>query len=404
MTRLSAGASATKWETGALYLTNYGPYATLAVGTLLATLDGGPRDPWVTALLVAFTAGWVYVLHTRSAVRRGRPSAFVYFFGFLLLGALLILQHPLFFLVPVAAFFHVQVLGSAPMVFVGLSFASVAANSLIVYPEPAPGAGWIFGIVVVVQTVGIGLGVIGTEQIVRLSQERAQALAELERLVRENEGLHAQLVAQAREAGVADERQRLAREIHDTVAQGLMGVITQLEAAKAAGEPDRSRRMDNAAAMARESLAEARRAVRAATPLALEGRRLDEALGQVVSAWSEMNCVPAQLEVTGAAHPLHPQVEVSVLRVAQEALANVAKHAAASRVAVTLSYMADVVALDVRDDGAGFDPAALNGGFGLTGMRARAAELGGELSVETEPGGGTAVSLSLPAIAQETAT
>ena len=107
------------------------------------------------------------------------------------------------------------------------------------------------------------------------------ALAELERLMSENEGLHAQLVAQAHEAGVADERQRLAREIHDTVAQGLMGVITQLEAARAAAGPARDRRIENAVLIARESLAEARRAVRAATPVALEGRSLPEALAQV---------------------------------------------------------------------------------------------------------------------------
>src|SRR5690606_39972081 len=141
--------------------------------------------------------------------------------------------------------------------------------------------------------------------------ERARGLAELERLMSENEGLHAQLVAQAHEAGVADDRQRLAREIHGTVARGLMGVITQLEAARAAAGPDRERRIENAVVIARESLAEARRAVRAATPVALEGRSLPEALAQVVASWSELNRVPADLTVTGEARPIHPQVEVS---------------------------------------------------------------------------------------------
>ena len=70
---MATGSGATRWETGALYLTNYGPYVTLGVGSLLAVLDGGPRDPGLAALLVALTAGWVYVLHTRSAVNRGRP-------------------------------------------------------------------------------------------------------------------------------------------------------------------------------------------------------------------------------------------------------------------------------------------------------------------------------------------
>jgi hypothetical protein len=98
---------------------------------------------------------------------------------------------------------------------------------------------------------------------------------------------------------------------------------------------------------------------------------------------------------------LHPEIEVTLLRVAQEALANVAKHAGAAHAWVTLSYMEDVVTLDVRDDGAGFDRAEPNpagGGFGLIAMRQRVNRLAGQLEIESEPGAGTAVSASLPAI------
>ncbi|WP_425413366.1 sensor histidine kinase [Micromonospora pallida] len=117
--------------------------------------------------------------------------------------------------------------------------------------------------------------------------------------------------------------------------------------------------------------------------------------------------MPAEVRTTGTPRPLHPQVEVTLLRAAQEALTNAAKHADATRVGLTLSYMEDVVTLDVRDDGAGFDPALLaglpadgpvDGGFGLVAMRQRVTGVGGHLAVESEPGGGTAISATVPAL------
>jgi signal transduction histidine kinase len=101
---------------------------------------------------------------------------------------------------------------------------------------------------------------------------------------------------------------------------------------------------------------------------------------------------------------MHTDVEVALLRTAQEALANVAKHAKAGRVGLTLSYMEDLVTLDVRDDGIGFEPnvkranGSVNGGFGLAGMRQRVRRLSGRLDIESEPGGGTAISATVPAI------
>jgi signal transduction histidine kinase len=244
--------------------------------------------------------------------------------------------------------------------------------------------------------------------------ELAEANQRLEQIMAENTGLQAQLLTQAREAGAGDERQRMAREIHDTLAQGLTGIITQLEAARqTSSDAERQRRIGNATRLARDSLAEARRSVQALRPQALEGSRLPEALAGEVSRWSATSGVPAEIEVTGEARALHPEVEVTVLRVAQEALANVAKHAGASRAGVTLSYMEDVVTLDVRDDGAGFAGPAngtgtatadeaggshAQGGFGLIAMRQRVNRLAGQLEIESEPGAGTAVSASLPAI------
>jgi len=227
----------------------------------------------------------------------------------------------------------------------------------------------------------------------------------------------------------------MAREIHDTLAQGLTGIITQLEAAQQTGnDAERERRIGNAKRLARDSLAEARRSVQALRPQALENSRLPDALAGEVARWSATSGVAAEVETTGDARALHPEVEVTLLRVAQEALANVAKHAGASRAGVTLSYMEDVVSLDVRDDGVGFNPSApsnesranessangssangssangssangrsANGspagsGFGLIAMRQRVDRLAGQLEIESEPGAGTAVSASLPAI------
>jgi signal transduction histidine kinase len=238
----------------------------------------------------------------------------------------------------------------------------------------------------------------------------ADANHRLEEMIAENTGLQAQLLIQAREAGAGDERQRMAREIHDTLAQGLAGIVTQLEAAQQTSrEDERERRIDNAKRLARDSLAEARRSVQALRPQVLEDSRLPEALAEEVARWSATSGVAGEMETTGQARLLHPEVEVTLLRVAQEALANVAKHAGAVRAGVTLSYMEDVVSLDVRDDGAGFAVAGCNGhlagetpaagGFGLISMRQRVTRLAGQLEIESEPGAGTAVSASLPAIA-----
>jgi signal transduction histidine kinase len=247
---------------------------------------------------------------------------------------------------------------------------------------------------------------VGGEKMTEQNEERRVALAQLQAAMDENAGLHAQLLAQAREAGVLEERQRMAREIHDTIAQGLTGIVTQLEAAEQSRDraDDRDRHLDNAKRLARESLSEARRSVEANMPSALDAGTLADALRGVAGDWSALNGIPVDVTVTGDAIALHPEIEVALLRTAQEALANVGKHAGASRVGVTLSFMGDVVTLDVRDDGVGFTvpgsgaAGASGSGFGLTGMRQRVARVAGSVAIESEPGQGTAVSARVPAI------
>jgi signal transduction histidine kinase len=216
----------------------------------------------------------------------------------------------------------------------------------------------------------------------------------------------------------------MAREIHDTLAQGLTGIITQLQAAEhAAGEPAEWRiHFAAATRLARESLSEARRSVDALRPEPLETGRLSEALADVAGRWSELHGIEVQVMTTGTARPMRPEAEIALLRAEQEALANVAKHAQATRVGVTLSYLEHEVALDVRDDGKGFDPAKVGGdagndaavpaeangtrppeggGFGLVAMRQRIEALAGTLQIESEPGAGTGISAHVPLRPQE---
>ncbi len=394
-----------RWERGFDNVVAWGPYVSLAFGAIFAVIDpDASGSPAVTLGLVALAAAWVYVMFT-DARRRGRDSQAwvrVYFAGLLVLGLLLMMSHSLFFVFVITGFLHAYLLRPAPVAFAGVAATSMVINSLIIIPDPTSEELWFFGIIVAVQTVAIGFGIVGGEKISELSEQRRQALVDLREAQEENTGLQARLVAQAHEAGVADERQRMAREIHDTIAQGLIGVVTQLEAAGHVGDDPAEvrRRIDNAARLARESLTEARRSVRALVPEPLEGRGLAEALDQLVSEWAALHRVTATMSTTGTPQTLHPEVEVTVLRVVQEALANVAKHAAATRVGVTLSYMGDMVTVDVRDDGVGLGAGGDGtGGFGMTAMRQRVEALSGVLQFESGQEGGTAVSASLPALA-----
>lgn len=140
-------------------------------------------------------------------------------------------------------------------------------------------------------------------------------------------------------------------------------------------------------------------------PAPLDSTSLAEAVTTLVREWGQDNPFRVDMVVTGETRPLHPEVEATVLRITQEALSNVSKHAGPDRVGVTLTYDEDEIVLDVRDDGAGFDPATsvTDSSFGLRGMKQRAVRLAGTLGIETSPAQGTAVSLRLPALSREAA-
>jgi signal transduction histidine kinase len=406
-----------RWERTAQLVVDHIAYALLGLSFALAMLDSSltrPERAVVTVLALAAVV-WIRLMYFGVACKdRGgrRVAAMVYFAGFLVFAAVLMHLRPIFLVFMIAGFFHAEVLRPWPVTFLGVGLVSLLINTMLPDLSLDDPETLVFpGVIFVIQTLTIGGGMLIGQRMMELSETRRRTVVDLETALRENAGLHAQLVTQAREAGMLDERQRLAREIHDTLAQGLTGIITQLEAAgRARGRSDqRDRHIETATRLARESLTEARRSVRALHPEPLDNARLPEALTDVGHRWTAVNDVHAQVTTTGTLRPLHPTVEVTLLRVAQEALANVAKHAAASRAVVTLSYMDDVVTLDIHDDGAGFTPGAdaatgngatsATSGYGLTAMRHRIDQLGGTFHVESQPGAGTCVSVSVPAIA-----
>jgi signal transduction histidine kinase len=205
-------------------------------------------------------------------------------------------------------------------------------------------------------------------------------------------------------ASVEAERSRLAREIHDTLAQGFAGIVTQLQAAELAKDAEgRRRHTDAALALARDGLAEARRSMQALRPAALEAARLPEAVGNVARSWSARTGIPIEVRTDGHDLVLSTDAEVALLRTAQEALANVERHADAHHVDLTLRYEAHGARLEIRDDGRGFDlqrgisDRRGDGGFGLVAMRERIESLNGDLVVDSRPGHGTAVRAAVPA-------
>lgn len=372
-------------------------YGLLVLATLIATLAApglgdAAADVRVTLALSAVMALWM--------VATPHPGM-LHYAGRTALAFVLCLLNPLYAVFAFIGFIDAYDSLRGRWVHVGVvttAFAQAGAQSGGLPPEDLPQAGLFVALLLVnagLASIFLRFAVEYEEHIVAVNRLNA----ELEQAMAENEALHEELVTRAREDGVAQERQRLAREIHDTIAQSLAGVVTQLEAA-VGGE-----RQERALTLAREALREARRSVLDLAPQALEGTDLPAALEALVEERQPDDGIRADVTITGDPVPLHPEVEATVLRVSQESLTNVAKHARASRVGVTLSYADDEVVLDVRDDGVGFDPnrPLAASSFGLRGMRQRAERLAGALTLESSPGNGTAVSLRLPALVREAA-
>ena len=316
---------------------------------------------------------------------------------------------------------------------------AVAATTVVAVAEGllvqvGPGDSWTGYVLGPVLGGAVAVGVVlGIEAFVRETQARQRTVDELTEV--------RQHLAQAeRERAVTHERARLARDIHDTLAQSLSAIELLLRAAEntVGTDDDRVRALlAEARGAARDGLAEARRVVHDLTPPDLERTTtLLEALRRVAARTEatqrETNHdashdvghdashdashvgtgrpLTVAVRTSGTPRPLGVPLETGLLRIAQSALANVAEHADAARAQVTLTYAPETVTLDVVDDGKGFDPATTPAdrqagrqtdrhagrGFGLPAIRSRAAELGGTLALETTPGGGTALAVTLP--------
>jgi len=284
--------------------------------------------------------------------------------------------------------FHVTTLRYG-LVFVVI--LNVIAGALVVRRDPAlPGALTAVGIVV----FAVSFSYAYSRWVMKVIEQSLERAALIEQL----EATRAELAAAHHEAGVQAERHRLAGEIHDTLAQGFTSIVTLLQAAQASlGDTSPARRhLDLALVTARENLAEARTLVTTLTPAPLEAGTLGDSVHRVTEATGAQAGIVARAEVTGTPRRLPTGTEVVLLRVCQEALANVRQHAAAHQVRVRLCYGGSGVRLTVTDDGKGFDPAGPDGGYGLKGMADRVGLAGGTVEVTSAPGAGTEVRAEVP--------
>jgi signal transduction histidine kinase len=243
---------------------------------------------------------------------------------------------------------------------------------------------------------GIGLAFVYgrfANTIIDQSQERADLIGQLE-------ATRAELASVHHEAGTLAERQRLAGEIHDTLAQGFSSIIMLLQAAETGLGPDTAeparRQISLAAETARENLAEARGLVAALAPADLASGNLPGALRRVTERLGAETGIEVTFTEDGEPRPLPATLDVVLLRVAQEALANVRKHAEARTARVSLRYTSGAVSLQVSDDGRGYVVDGATSGYGLRGMRERLGQVNGRIEVTSGPGAGTCVRAEVP--------
>ncbi|WP_412076256.1 sensor histidine kinase [Streptomyces xanthophaeus] len=371
-------------------------FGLLALAAGRAVADSAPRSGWVVAVCAVLAA--VYVAGVRAPVVHSSPRAgavWLAALGAVWAGLLALSPDGLWIAFPLY-FLELHLLrlrwGVAAVAVTACAAIGgfVGHNSLAHSSSPSPGAflGPLLGGAVAVATV------LGYQALYRESERRRELIEELI-------ATRAELAAAERSAGILAERERLAREIHDTLAQGLSSIQLLLRAAERAlpaGAPA-VEHIARAREAAQDNLAEARRFVRALTPPDLEHGSLAAALERLCTGAPGPR---VRFSLSGTPRVLPTPYEVALLRIAQSALANVVRHARAGRAEITLTFMDSSVTLDIVDDGRGFDPASAasapsgESGFGLPAMRSRAETLGGLFTVESDPGQGTAVAVTLP--------
>lgn len=366
-------------------------FGLLALAAGRAVTDSAPRAGWVVAACVVLAGVYLTGVRTpvvHSSVRAG--AVWLAALGAVWAALLVVSPDGLWIAFPLY-FLELHLLRLRWGVAAVAVTACAAIGGFLGHSGAVtPGAflGPLLGGAVAVATV------LGYQALYRESERRRELIEELITT-------RAELAAAERSAGILAERERLAREIHDTLAQGLSSIQLLLRAAER-GLPEGSPALPHigrAREAAQENLAEARRFVRALTPPDLEYGSLPAALERLCSGAPGPR---VRFSLSGAPRPLPTPYEVALLRIAQSALANVVRHAGAGRAEITLTFMDSSVTLDIVDDGKGFDPGAASralsdgGGFGLPAMRSRAETLSGLFTVESAPGQGTAVAVTLP--------
>src|SRR5262245_21711002 len=375
-------------------------YATLGVAATMALAQSWPgaaRAALGTALLAGLAVWYSYwIVRRGSDVVSSIARRAAYFAGIALLWTPLLFLHPAYGLLQLTIF--AQVLGYLPW---RSAVPAVALGFVLIHVPQVVWTGRLELVHLVYAAGGLGvftLLILSLRAITEQSNRRQQLIDALETT-------RAELARTERRAGMLEERQRLSGEIHDTLAQAFTSIVTLLEAGQAAlrsGSNEVAGHLEQSLRVARDALRETRQLVWELRPEALERGSLPEALERATSQLAQQTGVVARTVVTGQPRQLPVVLEITLLRAAQEALANVRRHARARQVAVTLSYMDDVTMLDVCADGVGFDPLAQpiepgrQSGLGLVAMRERVETLKGSLSVESAPGRGCTLVVELP--------
>ncbi|GAB3300505.1 sensor histidine kinase [Geodermatophilus aquaeductus] len=364
---------------------------------VLSTLAGDSVDDdrRLPALLVLAALAVAYVLLGVPAIRSGAPGRAVPYLlvlvtAFALLGWLAPSLLFLLFLAYPHVWFAVQgtLTGISWTLLLGLASAAGPVLSATSSRDP--------GDVLLETGIGIGFSLalgVWVSRVLHESAQRASLIAQLE-------ATRSELAAAEHERGVLAERERLAQEVHDTLAQGYTSIVvlSQTAAALVPADPDAAReKLAVIEEVARDNLAEARAVVAAFRPVALDGSTLVEALRQLAGRFARETGLEVRVDTAAldGAAGLRTDEEVVLLRGAQEALTNVRRHAGASAVVLRLARVGGQVSVHVEDDGVGFDPATVRVS-GLEGLRGRVAQVGGEVDVASAPGAGTRVTVRVP--------
>ncbi|WP_238334929.1 sensor histidine kinase [Kribbella amoyensis] len=380
-------------------------YTMLAITALVSLLSddltGGPRLVFLGVLALL---GLAYQFIGRPAIGNHAPvRAHLYRVLLIAAMAVLVMLYPqsiflLFLASPQIWLLNERILDGvlysiALLVAVGTAQLYAAGWTYEAFRDILP---WMLISLVVSMLLGIWI-----EKVIEQSEQRAE-------LIRQLHAARDELAEAHHSAGVMAERERMAREIHDTLAQGMTSIVMLSQTASVelgrGGVDGVAARLAAIEDTARENLAEARALVAAFTPVALHEATLAEVLRRQGERFAGETGIDVQvtLDLPDDEVAALPQgQQVVLLRAAQEALANIRKHAGATSVRITLGRSAEGLGIEIRDDGTGFEPAAPATGFGLTAMRGRVEESGGSVQVDSAPGRGTRIQVLIPSTTQE---